>query len=64
MRFRVSLDKGNMMFARKRGLLEAFNLVSRMPVETLNLLNQRQELRLFDKAEDGMFFFFCTLLLF
>jgi len=58
LRFRVSLDKGNMMFARKRGLLEAFNLVSRMPVETLNLLDEMQQLRQFLNAEETLTAFY------
>ena len=45
-----------MMFARKRGLLEAFNLVSRMPVETLNLLDEMQQLRQFLNAEESKLF--------
>lgn len=46
-----------MMFARKRGLLEAFKLVRKMSVESLNLLDEMQELRLFNNAEDSEFFF-------
>ncbi|RLM69324.1 DNA topoisomerase 2-like isoform X2 [Panicum miliaceum] len=58
LRFRVSLDKGNMMFAKNRGLLEVFNLVSRMSVETLNLLDEMQKLRQFLNAEETLTAFY------
>ncbi|TVU01707.1 hypothetical protein EJB05_52840 [Eragrostis curvula] len=58
LRFKISLDKSNMMFARKRGLLEAFNLVRKMSVETLYLLDEIQELRQFDNAEETLTTFF------
>lgn len=45
-----------MMFARKRGLPDAFKLVRKMSVETLNLLDEMQELHLFDNAEESKFF--------
>jgi hypothetical protein len=45
-----------MMFVRKRGLPDAFKLVRKMSVETLNLLDEMQELRLFDNAEENKFF--------
>ncbi|TVU44644.1 hypothetical protein EJB05_04090 [Eragrostis curvula] len=58
LRFKVSLDKDNMLFARKMGLLEAFNLVKKMSVETLNLLDEIHDLRQFDNAEGALSAFY------